>query len=122
MDESAHNRHDRVADACALRGYARSGSEGGSRTPPMIRAGVRLSAEAGTVKDAAGWREFWRERGMRELTALIAAQWPPLAEAPAGPREACAFRVASLLGSRAPRAALAEELGRIRRDELGLAP
>ena len=88
----------------------------------MMREGARFVAEAWPVKDAAGWRGFWLERGMRELSALLAGQWPPLAEGPASAREACAFRIASLLGSRAPRAALAEELGRIRRDELGLAP
>jgi hypothetical protein len=57
---------------------------------------------------------------MRELAALLAGTWPPLRAAPLEAQEACAFRIASLLGSRAPRAALAEELGRIR-DELDLA-
>jgi hypothetical protein len=59
---------------------------------------------------------------MRDLTALLAEGWPPLAGAPLEACEACAFRVASLLGSRAPRDALAEELGRIRRDKLGVPP
>jgi hypothetical protein len=59
---------------------------------------------------------------MQDLTALLAEGWPPLAGATGEAREACAFRIASLLGSRAPRAALAEELGRIRRDELRLPP
>jgi hypothetical protein len=71
---------------------------------------------------AREWREFWRARGMRELRALLDASWPPLASAPAAVREACAFRIASLLGSRARPQALADELARIRRDELGLEP
>ena len=80
-----------------------------------------LLAESWPTKPASEWREFWRGRGMRELSALLDETWPPLRSAPLEAREACAFRIASLLGSRAPRAALAEELGRIRRDELGLA-
>jgi hypothetical protein len=81
---------------------------------------VHFLRDGWPTKDAGGWRAFWRERGMRDLTALLAADWSPLVGAPEEMREACAFRIASLLGSRAPRAALAEELGRIRRDELGL--
>ena len=72
------------------------------------------------TKSAAQWREFWRERGMRELARVLEETWPPIATASAAQRESCAFRVASLLGSRAPRVALAEDLGRVRRD-FGLA-
>ena len=71
---------------------------------------------------ASEWREFWRDRGIRELRALLDACWPPPTSAQAAAREACAFRIASLLGSRAPRDAIADELARIRRDELGLRP
>jgi hypothetical protein len=71
---------------------------------------------------APEWREFWNSRGMVELRALLASSWPPLAGAPAAAREACAFRVASLLGSRARADAIADELGRIRRDELDVEP
>jgi hypothetical protein len=81
---------------------------------------VRFLVERWPTKDAAEWRDFWRTRGMQELDGLLAESWPPIAAASPGERESCAFRVASLLGSRAPRVALAEELGRIRRDELGL--
>ena len=57
---------------------------------------------------------------MGELARVLEESWPPVATASAAERESCAFRVASLLGSRAPRVALAEELGRVRRD-FGLA-
>jgi hypothetical protein len=70
--------------------------------------------------NAKEWRKFWRECGMGELRALLAASWPPLAGASTVAREACAVRIASLLGSRARREAIADELARIRRDELGL--
>jgi hypothetical protein len=83
---------------------------------------VRLSADAWPTKDAAGWRAFWKERGMGELTTLLADCWRPLLGRPAEQQEAAAFRIASLLGSRAPRAAIAEELARIREHELGAAP
>jgi hypothetical protein len=84
--------------------------------------GVRfVSGGAGGVRSAGQWRDFWRERGMRELLALIGSAWPPLADATVEAADACAFRIASLLGSRAPREAIAGELARIRRDELGLA-
>jgi hypothetical protein len=84
-----------------------------------MRAGVRFVPEQAPALSAAAWREFWRSRGLRELRALLEVEWAPLAAAPdAG--EASAFRIASLLGSRAPESALAEELGRIRRDELGV--
>jgi len=69
---------------------------------------------------AQEWREFWRVRGMQELRTLLASSWPPLAGAPVAAREACAFRIASLLCSRARPDAIGNELARIRRDELGL--
>ena len=82
---------------------------------------MRFLAEPWPTKGAGEWRDFWRERGMQELAGVLAKSWAPLAAASSAERESCAFRIASLLGSRAPVAALAEELGRIRRDELGLA-
>jgi len=72
--------------------------------------------------NANEWRQFWRERGMRELHALLGSAWPPLGSAAPEVTDACAFRIASLLGSRARREAVADELARIRRDELGLEP
>jgi hypothetical protein len=81
---------------------------------------VHFVAEHWPTKGAAEWREFWRDHGMLELGRLLEQSWPTLAAASPAARESCAFRVASLLGSRAPRVALTEELGRIRRDELGL--
>ena len=81
---------------------------------------MRFVAERWPTKVAAEWREFWRDQGMPELARLLEESWPPLAAASPAARESCAFRIASLLGSRAPRVALTEELGRIRRDELGL--
>jgi hypothetical protein len=53
-------------------------------------------------RSANEWREFWATRGERELAALLGDLAPH------------ATRVATLLGSRAPRAALAAELGRIK--------
>jgi hypothetical protein len=85
-----------------------------------MRARVRFLAERWPTKGAAEWREFWQEHGVRELARLLEESWPPLAAASPAARESCAFRVASLLGSRAPRVALTEELGRIRRHGLGL--
>ena len=82
---------------------------------------MRFLSERWPTKDAAEWREFWRERGMREPTGVLEESWPAIAAASSAERDSSAFRIASLLGSRAPRFALAEELGRIRRDELGLA-
>ena len=55
-----------------------------------------------TTRSATEWREFWATRGERELAELLGDLAPH------------ATRVATLLGSRAPRAALAAELGRIR--------
>ena len=54
-----------------------------------------------TTRSANEWREFWATRGERELTALLDELAPH------------ATRVATLLGSRAPRPTLAAELGRI---------
>lgn len=71
---------------------------------------------------AADWREFWRSRGMQELRALLEGRWEPLAAAAPEAADACAFRIASLLGSRASRRAIAAELGRIRWGELSLVP
>jgi hypothetical protein len=71
---------------------------------------------------AREWRQFWRDRGMRELRLVLWASWDPIGGTPPGEYDNCAFRIASLLGSRASRAALADELGRIRRDTLGLEP
>ena len=59
-----------------------------------------------TVRSANEWRDFWRERGERELAQLLDEYEPHLT------------RIATLLGSRAPREALAAELGRIRAHEL----
>jgi hypothetical protein len=58
------------------------------------------------TRSANEWRDFWRERGERELAQLLDEFEPHLT------------RVATLLGSRAPREALAAELGRIRAHEL----
>jgi hypothetical protein len=60
------------------------------------------------TRSAGEWRDFWRTRGERELAALLGEYAPH------------ATRVATLLGSRASRDALAAELGRIRVHELGL--
>ena len=53
------------------------------------------------TRSANEWRDFWATRGERELAALLGDLAPH------------ATRVATLLGSRAPRPALAAELGRI---------
>ena len=55
-----------------------------------------------TTRSATEWRDFWRDRGERELAALLEELEP------------YATRIATLLGSRAPHDALAAELGRIR--------
>jgi hypothetical protein len=55
-----------------------------------------------TTRSATEWREFWATRGERELAELLGELAPH------------ATRVATLLGSRAPRSALAAELGRIK--------
>ena len=59
---------------------------------------------------------------MRELQLLLWAAWDPLDDGSLAEYEGYALRVAALLGSRASRDAIAAELGRIRRDELGLEP
>ena len=63
-----------------------------------------------TTRSASEWRDFWRERGERELASLLDEYEPH------------ATRVATLLGSRAPREALVAELARIRENELRLPP
>ncbi|HET7759075.1 MAG TPA: hypothetical protein VFK62_04080 [Gaiellaceae bacterium] len=79
-------------------------------------------AERPATRSAREWRVFWEARGMRELATVVSAAWPPLAGgAGAEIRDTCLFRIASLLGSRAPAKALADELGRIRH-ELGDEP
>jgi hypothetical protein len=82
---------------------------------------VRFLVERSAAMSAREWRVFWQTRGMRELGEVVSASWAPLAGAGADAREACLFRIASLLGSRAPAPALADELARIRR-ELGEEP
>jgi hypothetical protein len=74
--------------------------------------------EQRTTMSAAEWREFWKARGMAELQLVLWASWDPIGGTPPDEYDALAFRIASLLGSRASRGALVEELGRIRRDEL----
>ena len=59
------------------------------------------------MRNATEWREFWRDRGERELAAVLGAAWPPA-------RDRDATRIATLLGSRAPAEALTHELGRMR--------
>ena len=61
-----------------------------------------------TTRSATEWRDFWRDRGERELASILDEYEPHLT------------RIATLLGSRAPREALAAELARIREHELRL--
>ena len=82
---------------------------------------MRLVADAPAARSAAEWRAFWETRGTRELRAVVARAWPPLAAADAEARAAGLFRIAALLGSRASAHAVAGELGRIRA-ELGEHP
>ena len=63
-----------------------------------------------TTRSATEWRDFWRDRGERELASILDEYEPHLT------------RIATLLGSRAPRDALAAELARIREHELRLPP
>jgi hypothetical protein len=72
------------------------------------------------VRSAAEWRDFWRERGERELRLLLWAAWDPITGASLSEYDECTTRVATLLGSRASCEALVAELGRIRTGELGL--
>jgi hypothetical protein len=83
---------------------------------------VRFLAEGSAAFTAREWREFWRVRGMRELQLVLWASWDPIGGTPPGEYHAYAFRIASLLGSRASRDALADELGGIRRDKIGIEP
>ena len=82
---------------------------------------MRFLAEESAAKSAREWRVFWETGGMLELAEVVSAAWPPLDRAGAGTRDGCVFRIASLLGSRAPARALADELARIR-CELGREP
>ena len=75
--------------------------------------------ETSAAMSAGEWREFWRHHGMRELRLVLWASWSPIGGAPPGEHDDYVFRIASLLGSRASREALADELGRIRREQLG---
>ena len=77
---------------------------------------MRFVAERSAAWSAGEWRVFWQERGMRELGEVVSTVWPPLAGAAVDAGETCLFRIASLLVSRASATALADELGRIRRD------
>jgi hypothetical protein len=61
-----------------------------------------------TTRSAAEWRDFWRGQGERTLASLLDEYEPHTT------------RVATLLGSRASRRALAAELARIREHELRL--
>jgi hypothetical protein len=74
------------------------------------------------VMGAAEWRAFWEVRGMRELQLLLWAGWDPIGAGSPAEYDGHALRVATLLGSRASRSAIAAELSRMRRDELGLEP
>jgi hypothetical protein len=74
----------------------------------------QFTGDSPRVRSASEWRAFWRERGERELTDLLAEAWPPT-------RNGDATRIATLLGSRASACALAAELGRMR-EERGAAP
>jgi hypothetical protein len=67
----------------------------------------RFDGDSPRTRNANEWRAFWRERGERELAALLDETWPPA-------RAGDATRIATLLGSRAPAGALAAELGRMR--------
>lgn len=80
---------------------------------------MRFLTETSDAMSAPEWREFWRDRGMRELRLVLWASWDPIGGTPPGEYDDCAFRIASLLGSRASRQALVEELGRIRANLIG---
>jgi hypothetical protein len=56
-------------------------------------------------RSANEWRDFWRDGGVRELEALLGELAPH------------ATRLATLLGSNAPKRAIAAEIGRIRGGE-----
>ena len=57
-------------------------------------------------RGANEWRDFWRDGGERELHAQL-EEFAPYS-----------VRIATLLGSNAPKRALVAELGRIREHEL----
>lgn len=78
---------------------------------------MRFLADGSAAFTAREWREFWRVRGMQELQLVLWASWDPIGGTPSNEYDGYAFRIASLLASRASREALAAELGRIRRDE-----
>jgi len=61
-------------------------------------------------RSANEWRDFWRDGGERELHAQL-DEFAPYS-----------VRIATLLGSAAPRQALVAELGRIREHELEAPP
>jgi hypothetical protein len=67
----------------------------------------QFGGDSPRARSASEWRDFWRERGERELTKVLDRTWPPTARGDA-------TRIATLLGSRAPADALAAELGRMR--------
>jgi hypothetical protein len=73
-------------------------------------------------RSANEWRNFWRGGGEVELRAVLSEAWPPLREVSEDEGAHLATRIATLLGSRAPAAALASELGRIRAHELRVEP
>jgi GNAT superfamily N-acetyltransferase len=100
----------------------RSQRERGRPTTPPGREGVRFLAEGSAAFTAREWREFWRLRGMQEVQLVLWASWDPIGGTAPGEYAGYAFPIASLLRSRASREALAEELGRIRRDKIGIEP
>jgi hypothetical protein len=67
-----------------------------------------------SARGATAWREFWRDRGERELALLLRDEWGALGDARVEEYVAQGTRLATLLGSRAPERALAEELARMR--------
>jgi hypothetical protein len=71
-------------------------------------------------RSATEWRRWWAEGGERELRRVLREAWTPLAACDEETCGAMATRIATLLGSRSPRKALAAELGRMRA-ELGAA-
>jgi hypothetical protein len=71
-------------------------------------------------RSATEWRDWWAGGGERELRRVLREAWPPLGVADEETCAAMATRLATLLGSRSPRKALAAELGRMRA-ELGAA-
>jgi hypothetical protein len=67
-----------------------------------------------TPRSAADWRRWWAAEGERELRVVLRRSWPPLERADDATCASMATRLATLLGSRSPEAALAAELGRMR--------